>query len=61
MGCKHERLRTVGDRVFCCKCNEELSIEFLMGNSGENRANNPAPEAKENKPKARKRTAKKAV
>jgi hypothetical protein len=32
-----------------------------MGNSGENRANNPAPEAKEDKPKARKRTAKKAV
>ena len=59
--CNHDRLRTVGDRVFCCGCGEELSIEFLMGVSGENRANNQAPEAKEDKPKARKRTAKKAV
>ena len=33
--CNHDRLRTVGDRVFCCKCNEELSIEFLMGKNGE--------------------------
>ena len=61
MGCKHDRLRTVGDRVFCCECGDELSIDFLMGVSGENRANNPAPEAKEDKPKARKRTAKKTV
>jgi hypothetical protein len=32
-----------------------------MGKNGENSANNPAPEAKEDKPKSRKRTAKKAV
>ena len=55
--CKHERLRTVGDRVFCCACNEELTIEFLIG---KNKAENPAEEGKQNKPAPRKRTAKKA-
>lgn len=29
--CEHERLRTVGDRVFCCKCGTELPLEFLLG------------------------------
>ena len=28
--CDHERLRTVGDRVFCCNCGEELTIDFLL-------------------------------
>ena len=30
MDCKHEKLRTVGDRVFCCECKAELPLEFLM-------------------------------
>jgi hypothetical protein len=61
MGCSHDRLRTVGDRVFCCDCQEELSLEFLMGKNGENRTNNPAPAEEKDKPTSRKRTAKKAV
>lgn len=28
-GCKHERLRTVGDNVFCVECGEELPLEYL--------------------------------
>lgn len=28
--CEHERLRTVGDDVFCCICGEKLPLEFLM-------------------------------
>ena len=27
--CSHNRLRTVGDRVFCCACGEELPLSFL--------------------------------
>ena len=61
MGCKHDRLRTVGDRVFCCECNEELSLEFLMAKNGKNSAEKPAETAKTDKPAPRKRTAKKAV
>lgn len=64
MNCNHERLRTVGDRVFCCACNEELPLEFLMNRntSGnvENRANNTVDEAKTSKSAPKKRTAKKA-
>lgn len=29
MGCKHEHLRTVGDRLYCKDCKAELPIEFL--------------------------------
>ena len=64
MGCKHERLRTVGDRVFCCICGEELPLEFLTGSkpavNGENQAKNPPEDGKPTKSTARKRTAKKA-
>ena len=28
--CDHERLRTKGDRVFCCVCGAELTLDFLM-------------------------------
>ena len=59
--CKHERLRTVGDRVFCCECNEELPLSFLMAKNGKNSAEKPAEEAKTDKCTSRKRTAKKAV
>ena len=61
MGCSHDRLRTVGERVFCCACKEELPLEFLMAKNGENRTNNPPPATKTDKAPARKRTAKKAV
>lgn len=59
--CNHDRLRTVGDRVFCCECNEELDLEFLMAKNGKNSAKKPAEDAKTDKPTPRKRTAKKAV
>lgn len=61
MACNHERLRTVGDRVFCCACNEELPLEFLTAQNGKKSAKNAAPEAKADKGAPRKRTAKKAV
>ena len=61
MNCVHERLRTVGDRVFCCECGKELDLEFLASKNGKNSANNPAEESKTNKPTTRKRAAKKAV
>lgn len=61
MDCKHEKLRTVGDRVFCCECKAELPLEFLMAKNGENRTNNPPSTAKTDKAPSKKRTAKKAV
>lgn len=61
MNCVHERLRTVGDRVFCCECGKELDLEFLASKNGKNSANNPAEEPKADKPAPRKRAAKKAV
>ena len=61
MNCKHERLRTVGDRVFCCECREELPLEFLMAKNGKNSAEKPAEETKTDKATVKKRTAKKAV
>ena len=65
MGCDHKRLRTVGDRVFCCECKEELPLEFLLSRNApvkaENRANKAANEPKTDKSQARKRAAKKAV
>ena len=35
MGCEHEHLRTVGDRLFCKDCKAELPIEFLTGGKPE--------------------------
>ena len=61
MGCKHERLRTVGDRVFCCECKQELDLEFLTAQNGEKGTKNQAEEPKTDKPTPRKRTTKKAV
>ena len=56
MECTHERLRTVGDRLFCMDCEKELPLEFLT--AGQN--GKPDEEAKTEKPVPRKRTAKKA-
>ena len=61
MNCVHERLRTVGDRVFCCECGKELDLEFLASKNGKNSANNQAEEPKTDKPTTRKRAAKKTV
>lgn len=61
MNCKHERLRTVGDRLFCLSCGEELPLEFLAGNKAEKQAEKAAEPEKVNKSPAKKRTSKKAV
>ena len=65
MDCKHERLRAIGDRIFCCSCNAEVSIEFLESRNtslnAQEPAKNPSDEAKTNKPTSRKRTTKKVV
>lgn len=65
MDCNHDRLRTVGDRVFCCGCGAELPLEFLAAKNNpvkaENSAKKAADEPKADKAPARKRTAKKAV
>ena len=64
MNCKHEKLRTVGDRVFCSNCGEELPLEALTGVKtavmDENPANNPAEEEKPRKSTRKKTQAKKA-
>ena len=57
--CDHKRLRTVGDRVFCCECGEELPLEYLI--NGKKPAEKPAPEGKPDKAPAKKRAAKKSV
>ena len=59
MDCKHEHLRTVGDRLFCKDCGKELPLEYLV--SGTKPAEKPAKEEKTDKPTPKKRTAKKAV
>ena len=59
MDCRHEKLRTVGDKLFCKDCGKELPMEYLV--SGAKQAEKPAPEAKTDEAPAKKRTAKKAV
>ena len=60
MECRHEhqQLKTVGDRLFCKACGQELPIEFLT--HGDQPAKEPKAEKQTEKPAARKRTAKKA-
>lgn len=43
--CEHLNLRTVGDRLFCKDCKQELPIEFLY--SGQEAPEEAAPEAPE--------------
>ena len=63
--CEHGRLKTVGDRVFCCDCGTELTLDFLLAKNkpakAENRVNKAEEEPKTDKPTTRKRAAKKAV
>lgn len=65
MDCNHDRLRTVGDLVFCCGCGAELPLEFLLAKNAPVNAEKPAKKADDkpgtNKAPARKRAAKKAV
>ena len=65
MACKHERLRTVGHRVFCCSCGEELPLEFLMQKNKPVKADKKPEKAasaeKTDKPTVRKGRPKKAV
>ena len=56
--CEHDRLYTIGDRVFCCECGKELDIAFL---EGKNSAKNPPADESKGKSTGKKRTAKKAV
>ena len=57
MSCEHKNLRTVGDRLFCKDCREELPIEFLIQ---ENKpAEKPAKKAPAKKAPAKKASAKK--
>ena len=61
--CNHERLRTVGDRVFCCQCGEELPLEFLLNKTAPEAAKpvkKPAQSENPDKATPKKRTAKKA-
>ena len=63
MGCEHEHLRTVGDRLFCKDCGDELPIEFLTKKTpvvAAETAEIPAEEKKTGKSPAKKRTPKKA-
>ena len=57
--CNHDRLRTVGDRVFCCNCNAELSLDFLMSQGKKQPEEVKPEEVKPEKP--RKRTGKKSA
>ena len=56
--CEHDRLRTVGDRVFCCKCGKELDIAFLEGKNG---AKKPSDNTGTDKTPMKKTRTKKAV
>ena len=42
--CDHERLKTIGDRVFCCICKTELPLEFLINQGKPAEPDPPAPE-----------------
>lgn len=44
--CDHERLKTIGDRVFCCICKTELPLEFLINQGKPSEHEPPAPEPK---------------
>lgn len=58
MDCKHERLRTVGDRVFCCGCGAELPLEALTG--GQKQGQKPPEDEQPVKSTVKKKAAGKA-
>ena len=59
--CNHEHLRTVGDRLFCKDCGQELPIEFLTAGAAQKPTENPAPDQGTEKPTVKKARAKKPV
>ena len=59
--CEHKNLKTIGDRLFCKDCGQELPIELLYALNKPAKAQKPAEEAKTDKTPGRKRTSKKAV
>lgn len=63
MDCNHERLRAIGDRLFCIACNKELPIEFLETRNAslnvQEPVKNPSNDAKTDKHTTKKRTTKK--
>ena len=61
MACDHERLRTVGTRIFCCGCGLELPLEFLIAKNGEKQPAKAVPAEKTDKAPAKKGRPKKAV
>ena len=65
MDCRHEKLRTVGDRLFCKDCGKELPLEILTAKEtpkkAENQPEKAAPVEKTDKPTSRKGRPKKAV
>ena len=42
--CEHKNLRTVGDRLFCKDCKEELPLEFLTEGQKKEVPEAPIPE-----------------
>lgn len=54
--CEHSRLRTVGNRVFCKDCGEEVSLDILYGKAPEagkgKNSNKPAQESQDRGKKA---------
>lgn len=62
MECRHEHqnLKTVGDRLFCKACGQELPLEFLAKGEAEEPKAEKQTEKQTEKPSVRKRTAKKA-
>lgn len=65
MDCRHEKLRTVGDRLFCKDCGKELSLEILTAKEtpkkAENQPEKAVPVEKTDKPTSRKGRPKKSV
>ena len=63
--CEHERLRTVGDRLFCKDCGKELPLEILTAKETPKKVENQPEKAdlveKTDKPTSRKGRPKKAV
>jgi hypothetical protein len=59
MGCKHEKFWTVGDRLFCLDCGEELPLEMLTG--GQKHGKNPPADVQTDKPVPKATTRKKAA
>lgn len=45
--CNHEHLKTVGHRLFCIDCGNELPLEFLTGKKEKQQPVKRSPKKKE--------------